>query len=399
MRVRGRFFRFAALARPAVAAATVAVVAVLLSAAPGGFRQALDLGAPREVTPGVTLYHLSDASLLNPPAPVSIWLLRLDPRAADLRAALSNDAIVDTEIVPDIAARHGAVAAINAGFFLLPSGDPSGIYKLGGQLVSDTRRPRGAVGIGRDASGSRLLFGRVSATMQLRVPRRARSDAVLEIAGIDTTRLRGRLMLFTPAYHQHTGTPATGLEWVVQGKPLRVTSGPLTAGRTPIPRDGYVLSFGGTRAPPTLQALRAGSRVELETNYTAIDGSENDWKNADAIVGGAGLLLRDGQVVSDWKTEQLAQAFVATRHPRTLVGTHADGSVWLVTVDGRQSKLSAGMSLIELRALAHRLGLRNALNLDGGGSTTMWVAGKIVNSPSDAAGPRKVSDALIVMRR
>ena len=57
------------------------------------------------------------------------------------------------------------------------------------------------------------------------------------------------------------------------------------------------------------------------------------------------------------------------------------------------------MSLSELRALAQRLGLRNALNLDGGGSTTMWVAGKIVNSPSDAAGPRKVSDALIVTQR
>jgi len=239
----------------------------------------------------------------------------------------------------------------------------------------------------------------VSAAMQLRVPRRARPDAVLDIAGVDTTRLRGRLMLFTPAYHQHTGTPATGLEWVVQGKPLRVTSGPLTTGKTAIPRDGYVLSFGGTRAPPALQALRAGARVEVDTNYTAIDGSESDWQNADAIVGGAGLLLRDGQIVSDWKVEQLAQAFVDTRHPRTLVGTHTDGSVWLVTVDGRQPKLSAGMSLLELGALARRLGLRNALNLDGGGSTTMWVEGKIVNSPSDAAGPRKVSDALLVKRR
>ena len=57
------------------------------------------------------------------------------------------------------------------------------------------------------------------------------------------------------------------------------------------------------------------------------------------------------------------------------------------------------MSLFELRALVQRLGLRNALNLDGGGSTTMWVEGQIVNSPSDAAGPRKVSDALIVTQR
>jgi exopolysaccharide biosynthesis protein len=71
----------------------------------------------------------------------------------------------------------------------------------------------------------------------------------------------------------------------------------------------------------------------------------------------------------------------------------------LITVDGRQPTLSAGMSLFELRSLAARLGLTEALNLDGGGSTTMWVQGQIVNSPSDVAGPRKVSDALLVMRR
>jgi exopolysaccharide biosynthesis protein len=57
------------------------------------------------------------------------------------------------------------------------------------------------------------------------------------------------------------------------------------------------------------------------------------------------------------------------------------------------------MTLEELRALAHRLSLVNALNLDGGGSTTMWVKGGVVNSPSDAAGPRKVSDALLVSPR
>ena len=385
--------------RSGVAARVALVILALLSAAGAASRQPVDLGAPREIAPGITLYHLAEPSLLDPPGPVSVWLLRVNPGAADLRAVLSNDAIVDTEIVPDIAARHGAIAAINAGFFLIPSGDPSGIYKLRGQLVSDTKRPRGALGIVRDDSGQRLLFGRVAATMSLRVPRRARLDAVAEIAGVDTTRQRGRLMLFTPAYHQHTDTPATGLEWVVQGKPLRVTSGPLATGKTPIPRDGYVLSFGGTRPPPTLQSLRIGTRVELDTKYTSPDGSEADWEKAEAIVGGAGLLVRDGQIVPDWKVEQLSPTFAQTRHPRTLVGTHADGSIWLVTVDGRQPRLSAGMSLFELRALVQRLGLRNALNLDGGGSTTMWAAGRIVNSPSDAAGPRKVSDALIISHR
>jgi exopolysaccharide biosynthesis protein len=79
-----------------------------------------------------------------------------------------------------------------------------------------------------------------------------------------------------------------------------------------------------------------------------------------------------------------------------MIGTSPDRTIWLVTVDGRQPELSVGMTLLELRALARRLGLVNALNLDGGGSTTMWVQGQVMNKPSDPTGPRKVSDALLV---
>jgi Phosphodiester glycosidase len=287
---------------------------------------------------------------------------------------------------------------VNAGFFLLPSGDPAGIYKLKGQLVSDTRRPRGAVGIVREGASTRLVYGRVTATMALKLPR-ARQETHMAIAGVDTIRHRGKLMLFTPAYHGHTDTARGGLEWIVRGNPLRVADAALTAGKTPIPRDGFVLSYGGSPAPPPLSALTRGTRVELETTYTALDGPSDDWSRAEAIVGGAGLLIRDGHAVKDWTPEQLTPSFAETRHPRTLIGTHADGSVWLVTVDGRQPPLSAGMSLAELQTLAERMGLRHALNLDGGGSTTMWVQGQIVNSPSDIAGPRKVSDALLVTRR
>ena len=82
--------------------------------------------------------------------------------------------------------------------------------------------------------------------------------------------------------------------------------------------------------------------------------------------------------------------------PMTKMTMPYGGDVWLVTVDGRQPTFSAGMTLLELQALARRLDLTDALNLDGGGSTTMWVTGEVVNRPSDATGPRKVSDALLV---
>jgi hypothetical protein len=226
---------------------------------------------------------------------------------------------------------------------------------------------------------------------------RGRGRAVrVPIAGVDTTRLSGRVMLFTPAYHDDTDTTAGGLEWVIDGDPLRVVGGPHTEGRTVIPRSGFVVSYGGITAPPELARLARGTRVHIEVQYDTSAGSATEWSATSEIIGGAGLLARGGRYVTDWRMERFQKGFAELRHPRTMIGTARDRAIWLVTVDGRQPQLSAGMTLVELRALARRLQLTDALNLDGGGSTTMWVGGKVVNSPSDVAGPRKVSDAILV---
>jgi exopolysaccharide biosynthesis protein len=91
--------------------------------------------------------------------------------------------------------------------------------------------------------------------------------------------------------------------------------------------------------------------------------------------------------------------FTDIRHPRTLLGIDRKGALWLAAIDGRQPDRSVGMTFAELLNLCTRLDLQNAINLDGGGSTTMVVKGQIVNKPSDAAGPRPVSDAILVKAR
>jgi len=362
--------------------------------------QHFELPEPRELAPGVLYYTLNSPTLVAPEEPMAVRLLQLDPHRVDLRAALANDEVMGTEIVATIAERHGAIAAINAGFFL-PNGDPAGVFTLSGRLVSDTRRPRGAVGISSDAAGITLAFARLRASAGL-VIGEGRKRVTVPIDGVDTTRIRGQSMLFTPAYHAHTDTAAAGLEWVIdrpRGEPaqsLRVVSGPHRNGRTRIPREGFVLSFGGTTIPARLARLKRGVKVALDVSYEPLEGETGPWTTARDIVGGAGLLIRDGNDVEDWSVESFTRSFAEGRHPRTMIGTAADGGIWLVTVDGRQPQLSVGMTLSELRGFARRLGLVNALNLDGGGSTTMWVNGEVVNSPSDATGPRKVSDALIV---
>jgi hypothetical protein len=161
-----------------------------------------------------------------------------------------------------------------------------------------------------------------------------------------------------------------------------------------------VLSYGGLSLPDTLKDLVPGVTVDLRRNWTAVHGLGSDrLESSDHVVNGAGLLRRGGVVLSNWDVEKFSNAaFIQSRHPRTMVGVDRNGYIWLAVVDGRQSG-SVGMSFDELQRLADRLELTDALNLDGGGSSTMVVRGKVVNSPSDATGPRAVSDAIGVTVR
>lgn len=131
------------------------------------------------------------------------------------------------------------------------------------------------------------------------------------------------------------------------------------------------------------------------------DGSdiwENSLSDKNVMVSGPLLILND-------KTEQLDSiSFNKARHPRSAIGIRPDGSVLLLTVDGRQSQ-SAGMSLFELAKIMRWLGCSSAINLDGGGSTALWAKGYgengVVNHPSDNKkwdheGERKVANVIFI---
>lgn len=135
-------------------------------------------------------------------------------------------------------------------------------------------------------------------------------------------------------------------------------------------------------------------RVELLADGAlGIDGEAVD--GSTEIVGGLPQIIDDGVSVFD---TTLADGFRNGRHPRTAIGVNAEATrLWLVVVDGRQA-YSAGMTLPELREFLDLLGAEQALNLDGGGSSTMAVGDRVVNHPSDAAGERAVVNGLGVVR-
>ena len=110
-------------------------------------------------------------------------------------------------------------------------------------------------------------------------------------------------------------------------------------------------------------------------------------------------MIKNGRVEITNAAEKILPAFVSDFHPRTAIARLKSGQILLVAVDGRQPGVSAGMSLTMLADLLIEFGAVEAINLDGGGSTTMVIRNKLVNKPSDATGERPVSDAILVFPR
>jgi hypothetical protein len=125
----------------------------------------------------------------------------------------------------------------------------------------------------------------------------------------------------------------------------------------------------GTSEALLVASLTMGETVSVEWSF--------GWAGTADAMGGTPLLLEDGRV-----TVSRCGAYLCRRHPRTGVGVTEDGSVLMVVVDGRRT-LSRGLTLVGFARLFRRLGATWALNMDGGGSSTMVVGSRIVNVPSD----------------
>jgi hypothetical protein len=197
-----------------------------------------------------------------------------------------------------------------------------------------------------------------------------------------------------------------------------------------VPRDALLLTGTGDAARFLRNAALPRSRVEIALTLIAgrkgiplapddgapgSDGAPGDdgapgegtpgAGTPTAVLGPGPRLLRAGRVavsatVEGFKPPQAPgffRSFVAGRNPRTLAGVRPDGTLLLVTVDGGRPGWSAGMTLTEAARLMRSLGATDALNLDGGGSSTMVVRGEVVNRPSDRVGERPVGNGLFVL--
>ena len=329
--------------------------------------------------------------------PWLINLLRVDLKQVDVRIAHALDEGVGLETTSSIAARYGAIAAVNAGFFRTTGtyrGESSGVLMVDRKLTSEPIEGRAALGLVDGLIGPEIIFGHLTFSGYVESIRGRR----LGINGINRPRGADELVIYTPEFHNTTLTTPDGVEAIVRrSKVIRIRD---SQGSSAIPPDGFVISACGSARGWVLANLRAGSPVRLNSKLVPVESDMTDsWNEASFIVGGGPQLIKGGRVAITYQAEKIAPTFVSDRHPRTAIALLKDGRVLVVTVDGRQPAVSVGMSLPELADLLLEFGATEAINLDGGGSTTMMVSGALVNKPSDQAGERPVSDALLMLPR
>lgn len=316
-----------------------------------------------------------------------IQLVIADPTQPEIsfESALSNDRVGGLERTSAMAIRrstegHRVVAAINGdvwgGYTNLMTNAPNGIDIEDGELMTADGSNRAAFGYGPDRV-PRIGLVREALTVSI-------VGATLPIPHLNQSP-NGGLALFTPSFGPRLSTDLTGVEIVISGLALPLTpsgswSGIVTdvrpaGGGAPIDPGTVVLI-----APAgwlDLPALIPGIQVSLAASITP------GWETVTHAVSGREYLVRDGVPYITPRPTSTYQT-----HPRTAIGLTADGRVVLATVDGRRPDESLGVTLDELAAFLVSKGVVNAINLDGGGSSTMAVRRQgdidvsVANTPS-----------------
>ena len=368
----------------------VAVGLVLLAAATlSGAAEGI---AYQEVSLGVQYAHISKTQ-----GPLSIHVIKFDYHQPDLkllstlgRGTIFGLASVRKEVAALPPGAGQPIAGINGDFFIMKKdpyqGDPRGLQITQGQLVSSP---------GKDACFWVDPAGRPRMSI-------VRSECkVLWPNGKETPIRLNELRppdgatLLTPILGPSTRT-TNGLDLILEPEGPGPWL-PLQANQTYSARVREMHPNGNASLSPGIMILSVGpklgsqlSPIEVGTRLRIVTALSPDLKEVQTAIGGGPVLATQGHSVQ--------RPPGGPRNPRTAIGWN-DRDFYLVVVDGRKKELSIGVGFAELADIMLELGCKEALNLDGGGSTTLWLNGEVANHPSENGVERNLANALVLVRK
>ncbi len=297
-----------------------------------------------------------------------------DP-SIQLDLAMAKESANTVEPVSHIARRHGALAAINGSFFHGTTTDSSvGLVVREGEIIADSGHRRTSLGI---TDEGKMVMGipRVKTGVMIHSKNRFQ-----RVNGVNQPRKYHQTVVYTPRFGQYTHTNEFGREVVVENN--RVVR--YSYGNTQIPRNGFIISaHGKTQNIQHLYPL--GSRISLRTLR------EGQWKDVNTIVTGAPHLVKQGRVHNTYFQERLHTS-LKRPNSRSAVGFTHNDKLLLVTAFPGKGNRGGGITYTRLAQIMRRMGAHEAMALDGGGSTSIYVPHNIEHAR------RPVTNALIIKR-
>ena len=303
---------------------------------------------------------------------INILKVDLNRKDIEVKPIFSQNVIFGHETTSSMISREGGYAGVNGGFFG-DYGQPSGLMVINGEvLTSSDEYPV----FGMD-NENKAFLDEIKMEAELAV-----GNKRIKINGINNIPSNGEAMLLTSKFGPTTRISERALNITIQNNIIKK----INWSREPvnIPKDGQVLVVTG-KAAEKIQSLKLEQKAKCEIKLQ----SHNKIKHA--IECGAWLVQDGKKVVRRWDKWI---GSTRSREPRTAVGLTKDNKLIILTVDGRQPGKSIGFTGSELADYMMGLGVQQAAFLDGGGSTTMWVNGKVVNTPSFRGEERKVGNAI-----
>lgn len=342
------------------------------------------------VEPGVR-HHVYTLS-----GPFSVHVLEIDLRSNTYAfEAYRPDGLVPTslQVEANRAGGRKVLGGINADFFSFHTGWPLGNQVQKGEFIVGTLSVRSHIAFDRS---NRPLIDRISFHGSVRTSK----GTTLTLHGVNQPRKLSSSILYTPRWTSKTEMDVLGTEfalsllspaWSVADTLRFVVQAISTLGGSEIPPGGAVLWVGNSATGSEFQdGVTRGDTIAVFLGFQPHIGAVQQ------VIGGGGRILQNGQPVTEEqnKVENLSPKFLTDRHPRTFVAFNQDTTtLYLCTVDGRQPT-SLGINFEEMARFLLSIGAWNAINLDGGGSTTMVILNHVVNSPSDKNGERPVANSL-----
>jgi exopolysaccharide biosynthesis protein len=334
-------------------------------------RQRYRTGYIYDITPGVKHIKLT-YNCHGRPVRINVVEInqRINPNIK-IAPQLSSTKLSSKSTITTIAKKQNSIAAINGTYFKPQTGVPLGTLMINKKMYTGPIYNRVALGIFEDG----FDMARIELNANINY-----FGGSIQVDNINQPRMLSTdVIVYTPEWGNFSpATPKLGIQILVaNGKIESISTQSL-----PIPNDGYVIIGPESKLKSLFKIKHANLDIKTIPN----------WDNVNHIISGGPYLVKNGRMFVDINEQKLGA--ISGKNPRTAVGYTKEGNFIMVAVDGREGA-SVGMTLWELASFMQSIGCINAMNLDGGGSTVMYVKDHVVNMPK-VKGGIAISNALTI---